>query len=122
MDNKTQSGIQFYNFMQWLSKDDRVQFDAYNLTAIVTYETDNDTYSFYNKELKVVVTKDSQKIGSVEFPDLDFNDYFPGYDVPWQKFTFDEKREELIIESIKPSTIKKYSNYKITIRNINKNI
>lgn len=120
MDIKTESSIQFNSFIQWLGKNDRIQFDAYKLTAIVSYETDNDNYSFYNKELRLIVTKDSQKIGSVEFPDLDFNDYFPGYDVPWQKFTFYEKKEELIIESIKKTNVKKYSVYKITIRNIRK--
>lgn len=120
MDIKTESSIQFNSFIQWLCKNDRIQFDAYNLTAIVSYETDNDNYSFYNKELRLIVTKDSQKIGSVEFPDLDFNDYFPGYDVPWQKFTSDEKKEELIIESIKKTNVKKYSAYTITIRNIKK--
>lgn len=120
MTKEMKSNIAFYDFMQWLSKDEIVQRNAYTLKAYVTYDTDKDEYSFYNEEQTVLVTTDSQKVGSIVLPEIDSDKYFPGFDVIFQDFSFNERKEELIIRSRKPSNFKAFSNYCVTIRNIRK--
>lgn len=120
MNKEMKSHIAFYDFMQWLSKDENVQRNGYILKAFVTYETNKDDYSFYNEEQTVLVTTDSQKGGSIVFPDIDSDMYFPGFDVIFQDFVFDEKKEELVIRSRKPSNYKAFSTYCVTIRNMKK--
>ena len=120
-DDKTMdSTVSFYNFIQWLSKEDKIQLDSYKLSAIVTYETDNIDYSFYNKEMNVQVFVDSQRVGGILLPDIDTDKYFSEFIVIWQDFDFDAHKDELMIKSRVATNIKKFSTYTITIRNIKK--
>ena len=110
----------FYDFMQWLSKKDKIQFNAYTLKAFVTYETDNNDFSFYDEEQTVIVTTDSQKVGTVYLPDLDTDLYFSEFCVIWQDFLFDERKKILVIKSRVRTNYKRFSTYTITIRNMKK--
>ena len=114
------STVSFYNFIQWLSKEDKIQLDSYKLSAIVTYETDNIDYSFYNKEMNVLVFVDSQRVGGILLLDIDTDKYFSEFIVIWQDFYFDAHKDELMIKSRVATNIKKFSTYTITIRNIKK--
>jgi len=118
MDKEINNKINFHNFIQYLTKDEKIKKQAYTLKAIVSYKTDKEDFSFYNEEHAVIVTTDSQKIGSVYIPDIDENRYFSDFVVIYQDFNFDEKKEELIITSRKPTSYKEFSTYEVTIRNM----
>lgn len=110
----------FMAFLNWLGKDQQIKLNAYKFYASVSYETNVQQLSFYNKSLKLYISTDSQQIGKVFIPELDENIYFTEFNPRYQIFIFDENKEELIIKSKFPSSYKKYSTYTVTIRNIKK--
>lgn len=118
MNEKIDSSVNFYSLMQWLSKNDKIQLNSYKLKAFVSYETDRSELSFYNREQTVIVSTDSQNGGRIFLPDVDTDVYHPEFVVNWQDFLFDERKEELVICSQKPSC--KFSKYCVTIRNMQK--
>lgn len=108
----------FMAFLNWLGKDQQIKLNAYKFNASVSYETNVQQLSFYNKTLELYISTDSQQIGKVFIPELDENTFFTEFTPIYQIFIFDENKEELLIQSKVPSAYKKYSTYTVTIRNI----